>query len=107
MSQPRNPRDAFLALADEVEREELQGLPGAYVYRLSVADYDALNKVTEDSTLHAFVLAVRDEAGEPLFSAADFPTFKKMGGVKFSKFSRQALAYNGMLQTAAGTAEKN
>lgn len=107
MSQPRNPRDAFLALADEVEREELQGLPGAYVYRLSVADYDTLSKVKEDSTFHAFVLAVRDEAGEPLFSPADFPTFRKMGGIKFSKFSRQALAFNGMLPGSAEDAEKN
>lgn len=106
MSQPRNPRDAILALG-QTEREPLEGVDGAFIHRLSVADWDAYSKATENASLVLFERAVRDADGNSLFTADDHPALLAMDARTFGGMVRQVMRYNGLLPTSQADAEKN
>lgn len=99
-----DPRAAILALADVVEREPLDGMPGAYVHRLSVADMDQVLAATEHRAAVLFVLAVRDEDGKPLFQTADIPALLKLPVRRFRRMVGQVDAFNSLTEEDA---EKN
>lgn len=102
-----DPKAAILALAEDGPLVPLDGVAGAFIRRLSIAEVDEVGLTKEDSTIALIVKAVCDGEGKPLFTMQDAVQLKAIKARPFRDIAVQVARINRLSNEAGEELAKN